>query len=178
MVVFKKRSALIWLTMAVHRFAQLKERGVEKSEKQQSTFHPLRLGTICVQPDRHWHCFEGNLGKLLNEGAVGVWAFLRAAMLFWAEGDWSYWLGIKHHLPVALKENWSSLRNFWTPLQILCHGIDLARFTYIYISVKQRNEGVFLEDILMYWMCRSDCFDGHFKCRTTCFFAMASEPRH
>ena len=26
-------------------------------------FHPPRSGTICVQPDKHWYSFKGNLGK-------------------------------------------------------------------------------------------------------------------
>ena len=34
-------------------------------ERKQPTFHPRppRLGTICVQPDKHWHCFKGKLGE-------------------------------------------------------------------------------------------------------------------
>ena len=27
------------------------------------TFHPPRSGTICVQPDKYWHCLKGNLGE-------------------------------------------------------------------------------------------------------------------
>ena len=27
------------------------------------TFHPTKLRTICVQPDKYWHCFEGNHGE-------------------------------------------------------------------------------------------------------------------
>ena len=27
------------------------------------TFHPPRSRTICVQPGKYWHCFEGNLGE-------------------------------------------------------------------------------------------------------------------
>ena len=27
------------------------------------TFHPSRSRTICVQPDKHCRCFEGNLGE-------------------------------------------------------------------------------------------------------------------
>ena len=40
---------------------RLKERGVEKGSGLH--FHPPRLRTICVQPDKYWHCFEGNLGE-------------------------------------------------------------------------------------------------------------------
>ena len=40
------------------RTDHLKERGVEKGSGQHST---LRLGMICVHPDKHWHCFKGNL---------------------------------------------------------------------------------------------------------------------
>ena len=32
-------------------------------ERKRPTFHPPRSGTICVQPDKHCHCFGGNLGE-------------------------------------------------------------------------------------------------------------------
>ena len=32
-------------------------------ERKWPAFHPLRSETICVLPDKHWHCFEGNLGE-------------------------------------------------------------------------------------------------------------------
>ena len=32
-------------------------------ERKRPTFHPPRPRTICVQPDKYWHCFEGNLGE-------------------------------------------------------------------------------------------------------------------
>ena len=44
-----------------HSTDRLKERGVEKGMR--PTFHPPRSRTICVQPDKYWHCFEGNLGE-------------------------------------------------------------------------------------------------------------------
>ena len=32
-------------------------------ERKRPTFHSSRSGTTCVQPDKHWYCFDGNLGK-------------------------------------------------------------------------------------------------------------------
>ena len=32
-------------------------------ERKRLTFHPPRLRMICVQPDKYWHGFEGNLGE-------------------------------------------------------------------------------------------------------------------
>ena len=37
--------------------------GKRSGERKQPTFHPLRLGMICFQPDKQWHSFEGNLGE-------------------------------------------------------------------------------------------------------------------
>ena len=45
-----------------HNIDRLKERG----ERQRPTFHPTRSRTVCVQPHRHWHCFEGNLGETVE----------------------------------------------------------------------------------------------------------------
>ena len=36
--------------------------GNRSGERKQPTFHPLRSGMNCVQQDKHWRCFEGNLG--------------------------------------------------------------------------------------------------------------------
>ena len=44
-----------------HSTDHLKERGVEKGSGRISTLQGPR--TICVQPDKYWHCFEGNLGE-------------------------------------------------------------------------------------------------------------------
>ena len=44
-----------------HSTDRLTERGVEK--KKRPTIRRPRSRTICVQPDRYWHCFEGNLGE-------------------------------------------------------------------------------------------------------------------
>ena len=37
--------------------------GKRNGERKRPTFHPQRPRTICVQPDKYWHCFEGNLGE-------------------------------------------------------------------------------------------------------------------
>ena len=42
-----------------HSIDRLKERGVEKGSG--STFHPPWSRTTSFQPDKYWHCFEGNL---------------------------------------------------------------------------------------------------------------------
>ena len=44
-----------------HSIDRLKERRVEKGSGRHSTLPRPR--TICVQPDKYWHCFEGNLGE-------------------------------------------------------------------------------------------------------------------
>ena len=38
------------------------DRSTER-ERKQPTFLPLRSGTICDQPHKHWHYFKGNLGE-------------------------------------------------------------------------------------------------------------------
>ena len=40
--------------------------GKRSGERKRPTFHPPRLRTICVQPDKYWHCFEGNLGWIFS----------------------------------------------------------------------------------------------------------------
>ena len=42
-----------------HSIERLKKRS---GERKPLTFHPPRSRTICVQPDKHWHYFKGNLG--------------------------------------------------------------------------------------------------------------------
>ena len=37
--------------------------GKRSGESKRPTFHPPRSRMICVQPDKYWHCFEGNLGE-------------------------------------------------------------------------------------------------------------------
>ena len=63
-----------------HSTDRLKERG--SGERKRPTLHPPRSETICVQPDKSWHCFHGKvtLGKLLRDGAERVWAFPSATM--------------------------------------------------------------------------------------------------
>ena len=52
-----------------HWLPEEKRRGERKRLK----FHPLRSGTICVQPDKHWHCFEGSLGETAErQGGAGM----------------------------------------------------------------------------------------------------------
>ena len=38
-------------------------KGKRSGERKRPTFHPPRPRTICVQPGKYWHCFEGNLGE-------------------------------------------------------------------------------------------------------------------
>ena len=44
-----------------HSIDRLKERGVEKGSGRHSTLQGRERS--CVQPDKYWHCFEGNLGE-------------------------------------------------------------------------------------------------------------------
>ena len=43
-----------------HSTDRLKERGVEKGSADIPSFE---VNQTCVQPDKHWHCLEGNLGE-------------------------------------------------------------------------------------------------------------------
>ena len=36
----------------------------EDLRKEVADIPPLRSRTICVQPDKHWHCLEGNLREI------------------------------------------------------------------------------------------------------------------
>ena len=62
-----------WPGRGAQRLEELSEHGQAKAsqhwlpegkrseERKRLIFHPPKLGTICVQPDKHWHCFESNL---------------------------------------------------------------------------------------------------------------------
>ena len=64
-----------WQGRGAQRLEELSEHGQARAsqhwspewkrseERKRPTFHPPRSRTICVQPDQHWHCFEGNLGE-------------------------------------------------------------------------------------------------------------------
>ena len=56
-------------------------------ERKQLTFHPPRSRTICVQPDKYWHCFEGNLGETAERRVERVWTFPSVMMPSWAETE-------------------------------------------------------------------------------------------
>ena len=56
---------------------RLKERS---GERKRPTFHPPRSGTVCVPPDKYWHCFEVYLGKTVERRAERVWVFPSATM--------------------------------------------------------------------------------------------------
>ena len=56
-----------------HSIDSLKEK--RGGERKLPTFQPPRSRTICVQPDKYWHCFEGNLGETaerLSGAPVGL----------------------------------------------------------------------------------------------------------
>ena len=44
-------------TASLIRLLKLKRNG----ERKRPTFHPPRSETICVQPNKHWYCFKGNV---------------------------------------------------------------------------------------------------------------------
>ena len=46
--------------------------GKRSGERKRPTFHPPGSGTICFQPDKHWHYFETTLGRLLRDSAESV----------------------------------------------------------------------------------------------------------
>ena len=54
--------------------------GKRSGQRKRPTFHPLRSGTICVQPYKHWHCFEGSLGNKLRARAERGWDLPIATM--------------------------------------------------------------------------------------------------
>ena len=52
--------------------------GKRSGEKKRPTFHPPKSRTICDQPGKYWHCFEGNLGETAKRrGAYGPFRALR-----------------------------------------------------------------------------------------------------
>ena len=65
----------VWQGRGAPRFKELSQHGQARAlqhrsperkrsgERKLPTFHTPRSGTICVQPDKRWHCFEGNLGE-------------------------------------------------------------------------------------------------------------------
>ena len=69
-----------------HSIDRLKERGV--GERKRPTFHPPRSRTICVQPGKYWHCFEGNLGETvelkLKLKLTDVVSYLRKTVMVYA----------------------------------------------------------------------------------------------
>ena len=51
-------AVMIWSSLALqHRSSE----GEKSGERKRPTLHPPRSGTMCVQPDKQWHCFEDNL---------------------------------------------------------------------------------------------------------------------
>ena len=44
-----------------HCIDRLKEK--RNGERKRPTFYSRRSGTVCVQPDKYGHCFDGNLGE-------------------------------------------------------------------------------------------------------------------
>ena len=46
------------------------------TQSYQATNDPVRSGMTCVQPNQHWYCFKGSLGKLLRDEAM-------LALTFW-----------------------------------------------------------------------------------------------
>ena len=53
------------------------------------TFHPSRSRTICVQPEKYWHCFESNVGETAEkQGGARMGLFERYdAILSW---NWNW----------------------------------------------------------------------------------------
>ena len=58
-----------------HSIDRLKDKGVEKGSGRHSTLRGQ-------EPDKHWHCFEGNLGETAERQgeAERVWTFTSATM--------------------------------------------------------------------------------------------------
>ena len=54
--------------------------GKRRGERNRPTFLPPRSRTICVQPDKYWHCLEGNLGETAERrgrARMGIFRALR-----------------------------------------------------------------------------------------------------
>ena len=47
-------------------------------ERRRPTFHPPRPGTVRIQPDKHWYCFEGILGETAERRGRSAYGPFRA----------------------------------------------------------------------------------------------------
>ena len=54
-IIFCCTSGLHMDRLEHHNINYLKKK--RSGERKWPTFNPPRLGMICVQPDKHWHCF-------------------------------------------------------------------------------------------------------------------------
>ena len=92
-----------WQSTGAQRLEELSEHGQARpsqhwspegnrsGERKRPTFHPLKSETICVQPDKHCHCFEGNFGET-------------------AERQGGVHIGLSEHYDAILSWNWNWIR--------------------------------------------------------------------
>ena len=104
------------------------------------TFHPPRPRTICVQPDKYWHCFEGNLGgRLLRDGAEWVWAFPSATMPSWAETETKTDIWLTLNVLVAVVNSLSTKTHSSKEVSEFCFGnADVKSICYCKQRVKSK----------------------------------------
>ena len=102
-------------TVCISQVYLLVQHSQSSGERKRPTLHPLRSRTICVQPDKYWHSFEGvwGMGGLLRDRVEHVWAFPSATMPSWAETETE----AKVHLDVWQCKSYLSLHVYPTSTQ-------------------------------------------------------------
>ena len=61
--------------------------GKKSGERKQLTLHPPMSRKICIQPDKYWHCVEGDLGETVERWGGARVGRPSATMPSWAETD-------------------------------------------------------------------------------------------
>ena len=125
-VVLKKAqpglpSQAAWQGRGTQRLEELSEHGQARAsqhwspdgkrsgERKRPTFHPLRSRTVCVQPDKYWHCFNSILGETAEKWVRAHMGLSEryCAILSW-NWNWSP-KGCPHKsTDTSLVEHWSS----------------------------------------------------------------------
>ena len=91
------------------RASQHWSKGKRSGERKWLTFPPPSCGTICVQPDRHWHGFNGSLGETAEKRVGARMGFSERYAILSRNWNWagvmnlililSYPFGIQHREP-------------------------------------------------------------------------------
>ena len=83
---FKDLSAEWFKALSEHAPTWASLRGSPEGKRDRERKRPMlyfqRQGTICVQPDKHWHCLKATLVRLWRDGIEREWAFPSTTMSF------------------------------------------------------------------------------------------------